>query len=229
MKIGVFGARGVIGSRIVSEALDRGHDVAAFSRRVDSLDETSDDGRLHWEVADPTDADSVASVLSGLDVAVNAINSGEDIASAVAHAEVIPKAAQALIAALHRFPAVRLIAIGGGGSLEVSPGLQLADTPNFADGLPDKLGVPSSYVRVVEAQRRALALYRTSNRRWTYVSPSSWLVQPGARTARFRLGRDTMLTDAAGHSSISAEDLAIAVIDEAEHPRHVQLRFTVGY
>jgi uncharacterized protein len=229
MQIGIFGGRGVIGSAIANEALDRGHDVTAFTRQAGRMAGSTDHERLRWQTADPTDVESVASALSGLDVAVNAINSGEDVASAIEHAEAIPAAARALVSGMHRHPAVRLIAIGGGGSLEVSPGLQLADTPGFAESLPERLGVPSAYVKVVEAQRRALAHYRSSNRLWTYISPSSWLVQPGTRTARFRVGRDTMLTDAAGHSAISAEDLAVAVIDEAEHPRHVQLRFTVGY
>jgi hypothetical protein len=35
--------------------------------------------------------------------------------------------------------------------------------------------------------------------------------------------------DGNGESRISYEDLAVAVIDEAELPRHVQRRFTLGY
>jgi putative NADH-flavin reductase len=43
------------------------------------------------------------------------------------------------------------------------------------------------------------------------------------------LGGDELLLDEHGRSSISHEDLAVALIDEAEAPQHHQTRFTVGY
>ena len=54
-------------------------------------------------------------------------------------------------------------------------------------------------------------------------------IRPGARTGKFRLGTDTLVRDANGRSSISMEDYAVAMIDEAEKPAHVRQRFTVGY
>ncbi len=68
-----------------------------------------------------------------------------------------------------------------------------------------------------------------SNRNWTYLSPSAGLITAGERTGRFRTGTDQILVTASGTSDISAEDLAVAIIDEAETPRHVQRRFTAGY
>ncbi|MEU8976214.1 hypothetical protein AB0D11_44840 [Streptomyces monashensis] len=49
------------------------------------------------------------------------------------------------------------------------------------------------------------------------------------RTGRFRIGGDQPVLDADGRSRISVEDAAIALIDEAELPRFVQRRFTIGY
>jgi uncharacterized protein len=37
------------------------------------------------------------------------------------------------------------------------------------------------------------------------------------------------VTDAAGESFISGADLAVAVVDEIETPKHSRERFTVGY
>ncbi|MBV9600104.1 MAG: epimerase, partial [Chloroflexi bacterium] len=52
----------------------------------------------------------------------------------------------------------------------------------------------------------------------------------GPRTGRFRIGGDQLLVAPDGSiSDMSAEDVAVAVIDEAELPRHIQRRFTVGY
>lgn len=58
---------------------------------------------------------------------------------------------------------------------------------------------------------------------WTYVSPPA-LVAPAERTGRYRRGTTTLLVASDGTSSISAEDFAVAVIDELETPsgeRHV--------
>jgi putative NADH-flavin reductase len=107
--------------------------------------------------------------------------------------------------------------------------VQVVDAEGFADGLPAALGVPFKYVHVVRAHREALELYRLSNRNRTYVTPSAGLVQPGERTGRFRIGGDQLLVREDGTADISAEDLAVAVLDEAEQPRFVQRRFTVGY
>jgi uncharacterized protein len=52
---------------------------------------------------------------------------------------------------------------------------------------------------------------------------------PGERTGQFRIGGDQPVMDAAGRCCISAEDAAIAIIDEAELPRFIQRRFTIGY
>jgi putative NADH-flavin reductase len=54
-------------------------------------------------------------------------------------------------------------------------------------------------------------------------------VEPGKRTGRFRIGGDQLLMQEDGTSDISADDLAVAVLDEVEQPRFVQRRFTVGY
>jgi putative NADH-flavin reductase len=63
---------------------------------------------------------------------------------------------------------------------------------------------------------------------WTFLSPSA-LIQPGERTGKFRLGEDRLLVDDKGNSTISAEDYAVALVDELENPAHSRRRFTVGY
>ena len=210
MRIGVLGATGTIGGCVVEEARGRGHEVAEFGRRV----------------FDPLDERAMTGALDGLDVVVNAISPGREPADAVRDAAVLPAVARTLLAAMTAHPRVRAIVVGGAGSLEVRPGLQVVDVPGFAEGLPERLGVPVDYVEAVRAHRAALRLYRLSDRLWTYLSPSAGRVERGGRTGRFRVGGDQLLD---GPGGISAEDLAVAVVDEAEQARHVQRRFTVGY
>lgn len=225
MDIGIFGATGVIGSRAVAEAVQRGHRVTAFTR--DAARFPAEQGKVAWQVADWLDADSIAAAIAGVDVVISAVNAGHGITDTIAKAGNFVVGAQAMVSALEQHPRVRVIAVGGAGSLEVVPGRQLVDTgAAFIRILTDDLGVPAEYVEVVRALRSALNIYRLSNRNWTYLSPPSGRVEPGARTGRFRIGGDQVL---GGDRDISAEDLAVALLDEVEQPRFVQRRFTVGY
>src|SRR3984957_13352185 len=61
------------------------------------------------------------------------------------------------------------------------------------------------------------------------LEPPSYFFAPGERTGKFRLGKDELLVAADGQSRISTEDLAIALVDELEQPKHSRQRFTVGY
>ena len=225
MHIGVFGATGVIGARVVAEAVRRGDFVRAFTTD-ESRVPAGQDG-IVWQVADWRDADSIAGAIAGLDIVISAVNAGHGIEETIARADDFVSGARAMVTALARHPAIRVLVVGGAGSLEVTPGRQLVDEPGFADNLPTGLGVPREYYRVVAALRDALNVYRTSDRLWTYLSPSSGRVDPGERTGRFRVGGDQLLDT--GGRDISAEDVAMALLDEAHLPRFIQRRFTVGY
>ncbi|WP_207921464.1 hypothetical protein [Micromonospora sp. KC721] len=63
---------------------------------------------------------------------------------------------------------------------------------------------------------------------WTYVSPADHIA-PGERAGTFRVGGDQLLTAADGTSFISAEDYAVALLEEAEKSNAVGRRITVAY
>jgi uncharacterized protein len=233
MQIGVIGATGTIGSRVVSEALSRGHHVTAFSRDTSQIQDSRTN--ITWKGLDATDAEGIAAVLPSLDVLISGFspgNTAKDQADAVARAIADPKAyvrvATALLTAMESHPRTRLIVIGGAASLEVRPGLVFTDSGDLIDQALDQFGLPREYAAVMRSHGDALNLFRTSNRLWTYFSPAVEIV-PGERTGRFRIGGDQPVMDASGSSRISAEDVAVALIDEAELPRFVQRRFTIGY
>ncbi|ROR46897.1 NAD(P)-dependent oxidoreductase [Kitasatospora cineracea] len=130
--------------------------------------------------------------------------------------------------ALESHPRTRLIVIGGAGSLEIEPGVVRADHEELIHASLDGLGLPRQYAAAVRGHREALNVLRASNRLWTYFSPAEQIA-PGKRTGRFRVGGDQPVLNADGLSRISAEDAAVALVDEAELPRFVQRRFTAGY
>jgi putative NADH-flavin reductase len=55
------------------------------------------------------------------------------------------------------------------------------------------------------------------------------VIEPGERTAPFRLGGDQLLADAEGNSRITAEDYAVALVDELEKGAAIGRRITVAY
>jgi hypothetical protein len=233
MQIGVIGATGVIGSRVVSEALSRGHHVRAFSRDASQIHDSREN--VSWKSLDVLDAARVAAALPGLDVLISGFGVGngakdpaDSMARAIADPAAYARAATALLTALDTRPGTRLIVIGGAASLEVKPGLVFTDSGELLDAALDQFGLPRQYAAVMRGHGDALNVLRTSNRLWTYFSPAIEIA-PGERTGRFRTGGDQPVMDADGRSRVSAEDAAIALIDEAELPRFVQRRFTIGY
>lgn len=212
MKIAVFGASGRIGSRIVNEALNRGHDVTAIARHPE--DYTLEKPHLRVTRGDLFDSQSVESAVFNQDAVVCAYNFTKG-----AQPSTFTEITTPLLNGLKQAGVKRLLIVGGAGSLEVSPGVQLVDTPDF----------PPAYKPAALAHREALKIYRQEKEiEWTYLSPAAEIV-PGERTGKFRTGKDQLITGPDGHSWISMEDYAIAVIDELETPKHIRERFTVGY
>lgn len=213
MKIAVFGAGGNIGSRIVDEALRRGHFVTALVRNPVTYNPAN---KLDLKVAraDIVDSQEVETGAFDHDVVVSAYNNTHGAPASTIYEVVVP-----LLNGVRQANVKRLIIVGGAGSLEVAPGVQLVDTPEF----------PEAYKAAALAHREALKLYqKETGVEWTYISPAAEIA-PGERTGMFRTGGTHLISDEQGRSFISMEDYAVAVLDEIEEPRHVREQFTVGY
>jgi putative NADH-flavin reductase len=213
MKIVLYGATGMIGQRILREALQRGHEVTAIAHDPSSLAPQAN-AHLRVETGDILDANSVAAAVAGYDAVISAFGPRGDAMGTLA------TAAHALIDGLTRARVRRLLVVGGAGSLEVAPGVMLMNSPGF----------PDAWRGIAEAHTAALEVYKSEGGalEWSYLSPAA-LIEPGERTGVFRRGGDQLLTDAEGNSRISAEDFAVALLDELETPQHVRQRFTVSY
>jgi putative NADH-flavin reductase len=212
-KIMLIGSNGMIGQRILHEALNRGHHVTCLVRDNSSTGEHR--AALDYHTGDIFMPETVAAAAVDHDVAVSAYGAGKG------DPNLVVKAAHSLIEALTRVEPIRLIAVSGAGSLEVKPGVQLVDTP----------AIPAEWKAIALAHREALDVYRKAGMAefdWTAVSPPA-LIEPGTRTGKYRTGNDQLLVDDRGKSYISAEDFAVAVVDEVEKPHFQGQRFTVGY
>ncbi|WP_118179875.1 NAD(P)-dependent oxidoreductase [Paraburkholderia phosphatilytica] len=211
LKIALFGATGMIGSRIAAEAARRGHQVTALSRHPERAE--AGHANVHAARGDLHDAAGVAAAVRGHDVVASAYGPGSGDVAAV---EAVTKA---LVEGTQAAGVKRLVVVGGAGSLEVAPGRQLVDTEGF----------PDAYKAVALAHRAAFSYYRTvADLDWTFFSPAA-LIAPGERTGTFRTGANTLIADAEGNSRISAEDYAVAFVDEIEQGRFVRQIATVAY
>ena len=212
MNITLIGASGFIGTAIMNEALARGHAVTALVTRPERL--PAREG-LTALAADVMDVARLTSQFAGADAVVSAF-SGHAQADVL---EYFVAGTRNIISAAKEARAPRLVVVGGAGSLEVAPGLQLIDTPAF----------PPQYKATAEGARQALQLLqKETSLNWTMLSPSA-VIAPGQRTGSFRTSLDQLLTAADGSSTISVEDFALALVNELEQPAHLRQRFTVGY
>ncbi|PSH66116.1 NAD(P)-dependent oxidoreductase [Phyllobacterium sophorae] len=213
MKIALIGATGFVGAEILKEAVARGGSVTALVRNVDKVEKL--DGVTAVE-ADALDTADLAAKLKGHDIVVSAYNPGwgnPDIKA------VHIAASRSITEATKRAGIGRLIVVGGAGSLYNEAGGQFVDGEGF----------PAEYKEGALGARQALNDLRGETELgWTFLSPP-FALAPGERTGKYRLGKDHPVFDAEGKSAISVSDLAVAIVDEAEKPKHIKQRFTVAY
>jgi putative NADH-flavin reductase len=207
MNIVLLGATGKSGSRILTELLARGHKVTAVARNIGKLP-----AAVEAKQDDLSDVDAIASIIAGADAVISAYGPPVDDPDALIGVT------ERLIAAVEKAGDIRLLVVGGAGSLEVAPGISL-----LASG-----HLPAAWVPIATSHDKVLRLLKASRISWTYLSPAAFF-EPGLRTGQFRLGGDELISDAKGESRISMEDYAIAMVDEVEKPAHVRQRFSVGY
>lgn len=212
MKIALVGATGNIGREITRQALARGHQVTAIVRRETGLPAELDGARLAVAALDDTDA--LAALIAGHDVLASAYGPRPDDAPA----NMITVSA-GLVRAARQAGVPRFIMIGGAGSLEVAPGVQLVDTAGF----------PEIYKPVALAARETLRqLQQVDDLDWTFYSPAAE-IGPGPQRGGFRTQAKAFLTDAQGHSRISYADYADAFVSEIETPQYRRQIATVAY
>ena len=215
MKIVLIGASGFIGSAILKEALDRGHEVKAVVRHTEKI--TVVHKNLTLIKADVSSIDKVIEVSKGADAVISAYNPGwknPDIAEETTMVYGI------ILEGVRKSGVNRLLVVGGAGSLFISPGKRLMDSG----------AIPESYMPAIKALANVylIALMAEKKIDWVFFSPAG-NIEPGLRTGKFRLGKDDMVVNDKGESKISVQDYAVAMIDEAEKPAHHRERFTIGY
>ncbi len=213
MRIKVLGGTGYAGSHVVREAVKRGHQVTSYSR---SLPEEPVEG-VTYRTGNVLDDDFLAEAVSDADAVFEALSPRGELEGKLegVRDRLIQLAAKA---------DVRLGILAGASSLHVAPdGPRLLDVKPPA---PEILGEVMTGVALLDALRHS-----PKELDWFAVSPAAsfgaWA--PGEATGSYRISGDVLLVDENGESKLSGADLAVAILDELEAPRHRRQRFHVAY
>ncbi|MBA6435151.1 NAD(P)-dependent oxidoreductase [Streptomyces sp. GMR22] len=210
MKIAVVGAAGMVGSRVVDEAVSRGHDLVAVFRKEPAV--APPDGVIAV-YGDANDPGRMSRLFAGADAVVAATR------PAPGHEDSAVRTTEALLTAA-KTAGARILVVGGAAPLwnPGHPGRLVLDSPEY---------VPAPFRAIAAASAAQLDVCRAHSADWVYLSPPA-LLEPGDRTGGYRRGTTTLIAMADGTSRVSAEDLAVAVLDELENPGE-DTHFTVGY
>lgn len=222
----VYGASGSIGSVIAQEALSRGDTVIGVAR---------DTSKMHFSqrnfravAGDVTNLASFEAITRGADaVIISVVGNGEGNKPENSTQAVAAKVAVAAYSGARRSPHV--IQIGGATTMYESRAAMLAHVPIAAPPGSPMYGMFVGHLV-------ALQIYRASRIRWTVLTPpldiqgwSNAAPPEPKRTGTYRVSTTALVRDARGQSAINIADLAVAAVDEAEHPHFIGQRFTVGY
>jgi len=216
LRIVVYGGSGAIGSRIVNEAVARGHDVTIVDRSP-KADAAPKGARV--VTGDALDPQDILKNVQGADALVSAV-----VVRPAPTPDFALSVVKSYVEALRRQTGpkkTRLFVVGGASSLMNAQGQRIIDTRPASTN--------TAMLGEVKSSVDSLDFLRTVNDvTWTFFSPAG-NIRPGTRTGKFRLGTDQIVTDDKGQSAISMEDYAVATLDELEKPQFLNQRFTVGY
>ena len=189
-KILVIGARGRAGAAAVAEAQERGHDVLGVAR-------TAEGGLIAGDV---TDAGRIAGLAAGYDAVIAGVYDGGSDPG-----EFFPAAARALVEGLEKAGVSRLVWVGLASILPTADGTLLMDSP----------GYPTEYRSFFLAHQAALDLFAGSPLDWVSIAPAGDFNHADpSRKGSYRVA------PADAQDLISYADLAIALVDEVDHPEH---------
>ncbi len=214
-KTALIGASGFVGSAILNELLSRGYKVEALVRNPDKINVENPD--LTVKKVDVADEKALAEDLKGYDAVISAYNPGWTNPNIYNDTlQNYPR----IVEAAKEAGVKRLLIVGGAGTLFCVPGLRVVDSGVIPAEIMD--GVKSLGKFYLDI------LTKENDIDWVFFSPAGAFVE-GTLTSKYRLGKDDLIVDDNGNSTISVADYAKAMVDELEVPAHHKERFTIGY
>jgi len=187
MSILIIGAAGTIGQRLVTEALNRNHHVAALIREGDSLDINHEYLNIH--VGDALSDEDVSQALNGCDVVISTLGHGKHTP-----AELQADAMRIITSAMKHNNIQRLVSLTGAGVYTPD------DTPSLFDRF---LTATLLFVQPHRIQDgiKHVEILKESGCNWTVVrtpkhsnrGPSEYRIGLNDRSLSLRVSRDDIV------------------------------------
>ncbi|MET7640972.1 NAD(P)H-binding protein [Streptomyces sp. NPDC005438] len=217
----IFGAGGRAGRAATTEARARGHRVTAVVRDPDRHPDLAEPGQgVRVVSGDITDPAQVARAAHAHHAAVHAVSpfSGPEQGFADLDPAFFVRAAEALLYGLARAGVPRLLVVGLFANLRDPDGRPLSEDPHM---------LPPGIRPFAEAHQAGLDRLRSAPTEvdWLMVTPPARLEAGAPRTGGYRVGGETVGDEATAR--LSYADLAVALLDEIDTPRHHRTRISV--
>ncbi|WP_300754074.1 NAD(P)-dependent oxidoreductase [uncultured Brachyspira sp.] len=205
MKIAIIAANGKAGKLIINEALERGLNVTAIVRDKTKIN-NSKIKVIEKDLFDLTKDD-----LKEFDTVVSAFGVWEE--------KELDKHSSAMehLCNILANTNIRLMVVGGAGSLYIDRDKKLMDSKTFPDIFKPLAKSMSKSFDILKNKKDVL---------WTYVSPSADFQSDGVKTGEYNIGNNELLFNSKGESSISYADYAIAFADEIQNKKYLNQQIT---
>lgn len=208
MQIVIFGPTGMVGKQLVKQALYKGHQVKAFGRNVFTANLPKDD-LLELVQGALFDEDQVYKAIRGCDAVLSSLGgdaTGADVTRSLGMKNIV--------AQMQKAGVVRIVAVGGMGTLNADDETLVMDTP----------GYPVKFLPVSREHYKAYEYLKASNLDWTFVCPPDIInAEP---TGDFITAADYPPNP--NSNRINAGDLALFMLNELEKNEFVHHRVGIS-
>lgn len=209
MRIAVFGASGRTGRHVVTQAIERDHDVVAFVRSASNL--PVDDPALEVVEGDAYEGTNVAEAVAGADAVVSTLGQSKQTPD-----DLLTVAGRHVIDAMTAHEVDRLVTMVGAGVRTEG------ETVSLGGKLMGSLLTLLSRA-VLEDAKTHVDDVRASSLRWTVVRVPR-LGDDDPR-GEYRVGEDIQL----GFEAVARADVAAFMLDVVEEDRYVHQLPKIGY
>lgn len=207
MKITIFGSTGMVGRRLVDQALAHGHEVRAFGRNVYSKLSTERE-RLELMKGYLFQDSDVEQALKGADAVLSALGGAIDGIDKTRSLGM-----KRIVSAMEKLGIQRLVAVGGMGILDGPDGKMLYEMPAF----------PAQFRAVTLQHLSAWIHMRDSNLNWTLMCPPDILDEPKGWKLKAACN-----VFPGGFAKVRAGDLAELMLDCLERDEFIHCRVGLG-
>jgi uncharacterized protein len=247
MKIALVGPTGFVGSHVLEEASNRGHQITAICRHPSKVPTLKG---VTPHQADILNRKQAERAFAQADIVVSCYNCGHKPDSGQNIYKNTIEGVVSIIKATKAAGVRRLLFVGGAGALYVSPGVQLIDvvdevreenvrgsdfSADLVSRMPPEFAEWANYLppdikheHIVAFVRVLMFFEHDTTYDWSFFSPPAGMY-PGKKKAPIKLGGNQVPMVGERFAGISLGGAGVAIVDEIERAQHTRKHWTAYY